>query len=313
MPTKRVVKQKQKQRQTTIVNVNVAKSRAKSSAKKSGKKSGGRGSVMMLPPPIYTSPIDRLTPAMYGSQGQQIQQKSMEDLLKNFLSNQQNQQTNTGFRNLGGEPQLTSKSEFIPYDDSSDKSFKSLGSASNSYYYPGSSSVSYNPMTRDDVSEISDSDKSMNTNDYDRERLEYFRNKIFKETGVMPTPFQNEERSYLSASEPNYESTAPKFSQDEARVSQGNIYESIKNLEPAATDRSSKHFYDLLNRMEEKTQKEIDKLTPKMPEPFRRPDRRPPVRIQLEDDEMTNSTFSTDSLESNPFPKNMYNKMMGFN
>jgi len=323
---------KQRQKQSVTVNVNVAKSRAKSraksSAKKSGKKSGGRGSVMMLPPPIYTSPIDRLTPAMYGSQGQQIQQKSMEDLLKNFLSNQQNQQTNTGFRSLGGEPQLTSKSEFIPYDDSSDKSFKSLGSASNSYYYPGSSSVSYNPSSEisrpllDDeyyainpltgkkqryVNPMSDNISEMTDPSYMSEPFSA------DSLNNLPTPFQNEERSYLKQSEPDYELNAPKFSQDEARVSQKNIYESLKQNDPALNDRSSKHFYDLLNRMEEKTQKEIDKLTPQMPEPFRRPERRPPIRLQIDDDEMTNSTFSTDSLESNPFPKNMYNKMMGFN
>ena len=91
MPTKRVVKpvkQKQKQKQSVVVNVNVAKARAKSSAKKSGKGGGGgKGSVMMLPPPIYTSSIDRLTPAMYGSQGQQIQQRGMEDLLRSFYQN----------------------------------------------------------------------------------------------------------------------------------------------------------------------------------------------------------------------------------
>ena len=243
MPTKRVQKQKQKQRQSVVVNVNLAKAKSKSSAKKSGKKSRSRGSIMMLPPPIYASPLDRLTPGMYNSQGQQIQQRSMEDLLKTFLSNQEKQQTNTGFKSLGGEPQLRSTSSFIPYDDSSDKSFKSLGSA------PGSSSVSYNPSLRDDVSEMSDpSYMSMNSDDHDRERLEYFRNKIFKETGVMPVPFQNEERSYLSASEPDYESTAPKFSQNEARVSQKNIYESLKKQEPPV--------YDTIRKLEESLAKD---------------------------------------------------------
>jgi hypothetical protein len=318
MPTKRVVKQKQKQkqRQSVTVNVNVAKSRSKSSAKKSGAKSKGRGSVMMLPPPIYASSIDRLTPAMYGSQGQQIQQKSMEDLLKNFLSNQQNQQTNTGFRSLGGEPQLTSKSEFIPYDDSSDKSFKSLGSASNSYYYPGSSSESYRPKSYTSGSSNPDYVSGM-SNTSSTIRGDPIPDNVSEMTdpSYMSDPFSRSSQyslaSPFSTDSLDYESTAPKFSQDEARVSQKNIYESIKNLEPAATDRSSKHFYDLLNRMEEKTQKEIDKL--EMPEPFRRPERRPPIRLQIDDDEMTNSTFSTDSLETNPFPKNMYNKMMGFN
>jgi hypothetical protein len=290
MPTKRVVKQKQKQKQSVVVNVNLAKARAKSSAKKSGKKGGGRGSVMMLPPPIYASPIDRLTPAMYGSQGQQIQQQSLDQMLKTFLSNQQNQQTNTGFRSLGGEPQLTSKSEFIPYDDVSEISEDSLNTEWERYNR-------YTNIGEDIRQDLRDERQDLKGSQL-REQFNKFKNEV-------PTPFQNEERSYLSASEPNYESTAPKFSQDEARVSQGNIYESIKNLEPAANDRSSKHFYDMLNRMEEKTQKEIDKLTPQVPEPFRRPERRPPVRIQLEDDESV--------LSENPFPERMYNKMMGFN
>jgi len=279
MPTKRVVKQKQKQKQSVTVNISLAKARSKSSAKKSGKKGSGRGSVMMLPPPIYVSPIDRLTPAMYGSQGQQIQQKSMEDLLKNFLSNKQKQTAPITPNKLG------------------------------------SSSVSYNPRTRDDVSEISDSDRSYLTDSYslntqwdkynrhlnEDEKGRRLREDFNKFKDNIPTPFQNEERTYLKASEPDFESTAPKFSQDEARVSQGNIYESIKNFEP--TDMSSKYFNNMLNRMEEKTQKEISNL--QIPEPFRRPDRRPPVRIQLEDDENV--------LSENPFPKNIYNKMMGFN
>lgn len=346
MPTKKKVSQKQKQRQSVVVNVNVAKARARASAKKSGAKSrgyggggggggGAGGSVsVQMPPQIYASPLDRLTPAMYGSQGQQIQQKSMDDLLRNFLSNQQNQQANTGFRSLGSEPQLRSKSEFIPYDDSSEKSFKSLGSAQSSYY-PGSSSVSYNPSSASSLSsQFSDNVSEMTEDDY-YEYGNFRSNKPITVDDIkknnLPSPFQNEERSYLSASEPDYESTAPKFSQNESRVSQGNIYESIKNIEPAAIDRSSKHFYDMLNRMEEKTQKEINKLTPQIPEPFRRPDRRPPKRIELDDesiltgtpaskvniipfeDDMSSSTFSSDSLNTNPFPKNIYNKMMGFN
>jgi hypothetical protein len=369
MPTKKNVI-KQRQRQSVVVNVNVAKARARASAKKSGKSrgygggggggGGAGGSVsVQMPPQIYASPLDRLTPAMYGSQGQQIQQKSMDDLLRNFLSNQQNQQANTGFRSLGGEPQLRSKSEFIPYDDSSEKSFKSLGSAQSSYY-PGSSSVSYNPSSAsslssqfsDNVSEMTDPsymseyEFPQNNNSELKAKIERNNSRIerinnaksdesldaISDVSSIPSPFQNEERSYLSASEPDYESTAPKFSQNESRVSQGNIYESIKNIEPAAIDRSSKHFYDMLNRMEEKTQKEIDKLTPQIPEPFRRPDRRPPKRIELDEesiltgtpaskvniipfeDDMSSSTFSSDSLNTlNPYPKNIFNKMMGFN
>jgi len=255
MPTKKKVSQKQKQRQSVVVNVNVAKARAKSSAKKSGKGGsggrGGRGSVMMLPPPIYASPLDRLTPGMYNSQGQQIQQRSMEDLLKNFLSNQQNQQTNTGFRSLGGEPQLTSKSEFIPYDDSSSKSFRSLGSLSS---FPGSSSVSYNPSLRDDVSEMSDSlnaqwERFQGQEDFrDELKKDLLKTRPDRESIDIPPPFQNEEKSYLSASEPDYESTAPKFSQNEARVSQGNIYESLKKQEPPV--------YDTIRKLEESLAKD---------------------------------------------------------
>lgn len=205
MPTKKKVSQKQRQKQTTIVNINLAKAkaRAKSRAKKSGKSRGAKGSVMMLPPPIYASPIDRLTPAMYGSQGQQIQQQSLDQMLKNFLSNQQNQQVGS-FKTLGSAPEsaLPSKSEWLFADMSPSIGFRSLDS------YPGSSSVSYNPMS-DNVSEMTDPSYM----------------------SEAPSPFNNEERSYLSVAEPNYESTAPKFSQNEARVSQGNIYESIKQLE----------------------------------------------------------------------------------
>jgi len=362
MPTKKVQKQKQKQRQSVVVNVNLAKARAKTSAKKSGKGGGGgRGSVMMLPPPIYASPLDRLTPGMYNSQGQQIQQRSMEELLKGFLSNQQNQQTNTGFKSLGGaEPQLRSTSSFIPYDDSSDKSFRSLGSLSS---FPGSlgswsninsdsslgsfSSDSLNPRTAstsrypilssvgsslssksfetsypdyvsgmngsygksygsgdplpDDISELTDPtymseyssiSKPMSTeSQYDRALASPFSSDI-------PNPFQNEERSYLKASEPDYESTAPKF-----------------------TDTPPESITEII----------------------RRPQKRPPVRMSLDEesisyqgtpatrasgtpaskvniipfeDEMSSdslSNYSRDSLNSNPFPKKIYNKMMGLN
>ena len=213
MPTKKklVQKQKQKQRQSVVVNVNLAKARARASAKKSGRR--GKGSVMMLPPPIYASPIDRLTPAMYGSQGQQIQQQSLDQMLKNFLSNQQNQQVG---------------------------SFKTLGSAPGSSYYPGSSSVSYNPSrsNRDDVSELSNNsldtewDQFQGQQDFKDELTRGILNTRAVDGGTdIPTPFQNEERSYLSASEPDL--TAPKFSQNEARVSQQNIYESLKEYESA--------------------------------------------------------------------------------
>lgn len=180
-----------------VVNVNLAKARARASAKKSGAKGGGGGRGYMLPPPIYASPIDRLTPAIYGSQGQQIKEQPIEQLLKNFLSNQQNQQVGS-FKTLGSaqESALPSKSEWLPADMSPSIGFRSLDLES------------YNPMS-DNVSEMTDPSYM----------------------SEAPSPFNNEERSYLSVSEPDYESKAPKFSQNEARVSQGNIYESIKQLE----------------------------------------------------------------------------------
>ena len=240
MPTKKKVSQKQKQRQSVVVNVNVAKARARASAKKSGK-SGGRGSVMMLPPPIYTSPIDRLTPAMYGSQGQQIKEQPIEQLLKNFLSNQQNQQVGS-FKTLGSAPEsaLPSKSEWLFADMSPSIGFRSLDS------YPRSSSASYNPMS-DNVSEMTDPSYMSELSQTNSERLDaqqvaenYKRaglkppptnSKEYYERFGVPTPFQNEEKSYLIASEPDL--TAPKFSQNEARVSQKNIYESLKDYESA--------------------------------------------------------------------------------
>lgn len=247
MPTKKKVTQKQKQKQSVVVNVNVAKARAKASAKKSGKK-GGRGSVMMLPPPIYASPIDRLTPAMYGPQGQQIQQQSLDQMLKAFLSNQEKQKVGS-FNTLGGEPQLRSTSEFIPYDESTGTSFRSLGSM------PGSSSVSYKPKSYtsgssnpDYVSEMNgsygygsgdpypDNMSEMTDPSYmDIERS--LSSETLKELKNLRNPFKNEERTYLKASEPDYDATAPQFSE---------------KLKP-------KHsIYDTINQMEEGILKEED-------------------------------------------------------
>ncbi|MEY3752042.1 MAG: hypothetical protein RLZZ354_584 [Pseudomonadota bacterium] len=421
MPTKRVIKQKQKQRQSVVVNVNLAKARARASAKKSGKGGGGgggggRGSVMMLPPPIYASPLDRLTPGMYNSQGQQIQQKSMEDLLKNFLSNQQTA-TNTGFRSLGGEPQLRSTSSFIPYDDSSDKSFRSLGSLSSVSSFPGSSSVSYNPskassslssfaypsanatansssssksltdygssnlaslsslayfpnqhsdsslgssttsrypilssvgsslsstipssknsLSRnypDDISEITDPtymsedssiSKLMSTeSQYDRALASPFSSDI-------PNPFQNEERSYLRQSEPDYEQNAPKFSdthpesiteivkrppQKRPPVRMSLDEESISYQETPAT-RASGTPASRVNIIPFEDEMSSDSLSNYSRDslntnPFPKKIYNKIMGLNVipfEDD----STFSSDSLNTNPFPKNMYNKMMG--
>jgi hypothetical protein len=224
MPTKKNVSQKQRQKQSVTVNISLAKAkaRAKSSAKKSGK-GGSRGSIMMLPPPIYASPLDRLTPGMYNSQGQQIQQRSMEELLKGFLSNQQNQQVG---------------------------SFKTLGTA------PGSSSVSYNPNKSGvDAKEFQNevlkklSPEEQKQREKAKKNIEKMYQDILRKReseSNIPTPFQNEERSYLKASEPDYD--APQFSQNEARVSQGNIYESLKKQEPPV--------YDTIRKLEESLAKD---------------------------------------------------------
>lgn len=253
MPSKKIVKQKQKQRQSVVVNVNLAKAKAKSRAKKSGKK-GGKGSIMMLPPPIYTSPIDRLTPAMYGSQGQQIQQQSLDQMLKNFLSNQEKQQTNTGFKSLGGEPQLKSTSSFIPYDDSSDKSFKSLGS------YPGSSSVSYNPKSYASGSSNPDYVSGMNGSYGSYGSGDPWPDNVSELTDStnIPSPFNNEERSYLKASEPDYEANAPQFS--EKLKPEHSIYETIRQMEEGILREQ-----DLINQ----SQKWVEDSYKKYPSPIK--------------------------------------------
>jgi len=296
MPTKRVIKQKQKQKQSVVVNVNLAKARARSSAKKSRAKGGGvgRGSVMMLPPPIYASPIDKLTPSIYGSQGQQIQQRSMEDLLKNFLSNQEKQTASLSTPNkLGSAPASQSISRnssesgtasvnslrYFPnqHSDSSLGSFSSDSlnpkTASTSIYSRiPSSSESF--IFSDDVSELTDPTYMS----------EY--------SSDIPTPFQNEERSYLRTAEPDYEINEPKsFSQNEARVSQKNIYESSRrpdNRQPV------KIIDDDNSTIDSSVDSFVDNKK-------RRP---PPI--------YDNSTIDSSVDNSNPFPERMYNKMMGF-
>lgn len=199
MPTKKnVIKQRQKQ--TTIVNINLAKAkaRARASAKKSGAKSrGGRNSVMMLPPPIYTSPIDRLTPAMYSSQGQQIQQQSLDQLLKNFLSNQQNQQVGS-FKTLGSAPGST---------DNLNKPFKSFQDYQDLL-----------PKIRKKTPEELEIIKEKYRKDLINKGIDPYQ---YQE---IPTPFNNEERSYLSAAEPDYESALPFYNRVEP-----SIYETLRS------------------------------------------------------------------------------------
>jgi len=296
MPTKRVIKQKQKQ--SVTVNISLAKERARASRAKKSK--GKRSSGMMLPPPIYASPINNLIPAMYGAQGQQIQPKSTEELLKNFLSKAEPHWNTLGsapksteefiksssktpivsslasFKSLGsGNPlpdyvsdspdwvsELSTPSVISSYKSistsstkspivSSLASFKSLGSVPSSISLLGSVS----PSLFSDLTE-----HSLNTQweiyntlvdiaeDIKKEQIQDFRSKKLSEqlkeqlkNKNIPRPFQNEERTYLKASEPDNESTAPKFS------------------EKAPTS-----IYDTLEA--------------------RRPDRRHPIRVQLDEE-----------------------------
>ena len=294
MSIKKIVKQKQRQKQSIVVNVNLAKARARASAKRSGK-SGGRGGGrgFMLPPPIYVSPIDRLTPAMYNSQSQQIKQQSIDELLKNFLSNQQNQQVGS-FKSLGAPPasiassipssnatanSSSSSRSLTDYGLSNSPSLNSLAyfanqhsdsslSSDNSLRTKTPSTSIYSTIGSsidasfpDNVSELSDGSYMSDTSS--KNRID----KIIEEA-----------RTYLKASESNDDINVPKFSQNEARVSQGNIYESA-----------------------------------------RRPDTRRPVIIPNEDDSTTSSApvsrpmyrqVSEDT--DNPYPETLYNKMMGF-
>lgn len=182
MPKKNVnQKQKQRQKQSLVVNVNLAKAQAKKSR---SKKSGNRGSPLMLPPPIYVSPLDRLTPSIYNSQGQQIKQQSIDKLLKNFLSNQQKQQVGS-FNTLGTAPKSSDlDAEWEKYKGQQDL--------------------------------------------YDELRMVILNERAVGGGIDLPTPFQDEERTYLKVSEPDDNINVPKFSQNEARVTQGNIYESSR-------------------------------------------------------------------------------------
>jgi hypothetical protein len=307
-------KQKQKQKQTTIVNINLAKARAR--AKSSAKKSGGRSSVMMLPPPIYASPIDRLTPAMYGAQGQQIQQKSMEEVLRNFLTNQEKQTAPVSTPNtLGSAPRSaprsalsslssygstnatanssTSSNSLTDYGSSNSSSLNSLRYFPNQHSDSSLSSTSQTPIQEeykydlnddDNVSELTDNislndtlsgsigaqwekfNRMQTIKEIYKDALEQkIKESKFLEGGksirvpyigiaqpfpfqneplepiIMPTPFQNEQRTYLKASKPDYDINEPKsFSQNEARMSQGNIYESSRRPSSQASSERSR-------------------------------------------------------------------------
>jgi hypothetical protein len=320
---KNIIKQKQRQKQSVTVNVNLAKARARSSRAK--KSRGKKGSVMMLPPPIYASPINNLIPAMYGAQGQQIQPKSTEELLKSFLSKAE-PAPEKPWSTLNSTPASSVKNSLKSPIVSSLASFKSLGSSD-----PISSYMSSSSDTPDWVSEISTpsilsskksistpstrsgnvssyslglsdstfSDDSLEDAEYNKDRQEYFEKYGKHLPSGLPSPFQNEERTYLKASEPDNESTAPKFS-----------------------DKGPESFYETLDRLEAKTKSDINNLW----EP-RRPDKREPVRIPFEDESSVSSlgsyqspprmvrVVSSESQQSdplNPFPNKIYNKMMGY-
>lgn len=351
MPSKKIVKQKQKQKQSVVVNVNLA--RAKARAKSSAKKSGRKGSVMMLPPPIYASPIDRLTPAMYGAQGQQIQQRSMEEVLRNFLSNQQKQTAPVSTPNtLGSAPRATPKS--VSSHGSTNATANSSTSSNSLTDYGSSNSASLNslkyfPNQHSDSSLSSDnslrtktpstsiystipsssgsSSFSLDSLDedaaYRRNRQEYFNkygkhlppdlpsysdnvselsdSSYFSTDSLMPTPFRNEEKTYLKASEPDYDINEPKsFSQNEARMSQGNIYESAR--------RPERRPPVIIPNEEESSVESSVKVGGGEPKIFRPRKPRPRKPRLLGDYEVVGEE---EVISENPFPERIYNKMMG--
>lgn len=318
MPSKKIVKQKQKQKQSVVVNINLARAKARARAKSSAKKSGGRGSVMMLPPPIYASPIDRLTPAMYGAQGQQIKQQSMDELLKNFLSNQQKQNAPVSIPNtLGSAPRATPKS--VSSYSSTNATANSLTSNNSLTDYtfvnsPSLNSLRYFPNNHSDSSLGSDNSlrtKTPSTSIYSTIGSSIdasFPDDVSEMTDQIPSPFENEEKTYLKASESTNDINVPKFSQNEARVSQGNIYESARRPErrppviiPNEDDQSSVGASPP-TRMYRQVSEESSVNVGGEPRIFR-----PRKPRQLGDYEIVNENTN------NPYPETMYNKMMGLN
>lgn len=109
---KKIVNQKQRQKQSVVVNVNVAKSKAKSRGKTRAKKSGSGvgGSVMMLPPPIYTHPISNLVPQAFSREGKQIAQPTLIDQIKEIM---QKTEQPKNVNALGEIPQSVKKTQNI--------------------------------------------------------------------------------------------------------------------------------------------------------------------------------------------------------
>ena len=285
MSIKKIVKQKQRQKQSVVVNVNLEKARARARASKRTGRGVGRG--FMLPAPIYASPIQNLTPAMYGPQGQQIKQQSIDELLKTFLSNQQNQQVGS-FKSLGAPPASIASSNATANSSSSSRSLTDYGSSNspslNSLaYFANQHSDSSLSSIPDDVSELTDAS-------YMSESL--------------PSSFRSEERTYLKASEPDEHTiNVPKFSQNEARVSQGNIYESARRPpviipnEDDSTASSAPAPRPMYRQVSEESSVNVGGE----PRIFR--PRKPRL---LGDYEIVNE--DTD----NQYPEPLYNKMMGF-
>jgi hypothetical protein len=198
MPTKKklVQKQKQKQKQSVVVNVNVAKARAK----KSGTKR------VQIPPAIYASPIQNLVPQAFSKEGRQISIPTLEDQMKDFFKSQQQP------KNILGEPELRSKSELIPYDVSSDRSFRSA----NAREFQNEVLKKLSPEEQKQQEKAKKNVEKM-YQDILRKR---------ESESNIPTPFEREERSYLKQSEPDYESAVPFYNRLEP-----SIYETLRRLE----------------------------------------------------------------------------------
>jgi len=270
----RKVSQKQKQRQTVIVNVGTSKTKSRTKRKSTSKR--GKSNVAILPAPnfIYTSPIHNLTP-QYFSGGQQVPIPSLaqQQVGSQIKNNYFNQSQPSGYS-------LDDISELSSIYSNPDSAWKSRSEMSNDPYYSLSKEMS--------------SESSRQNNE------EFLRN-YYKDKSVANNSLDNDLLQRMD--------------------------NQMKN------SNNSSNFYDMLNRIQEKTYKDIDDL--EIPKQFRRPDRRPPVRVELDEDSLLYGTpssnninvipyeddmsssysdFSSDSLNTlNPYPKNIYNKMMGYN
>jgi len=276
MPRK--VSQKQRQRQTVIVNVGT---KTKSRTKRKSTSKRGKSNVAILPAPnfLYTSPIHNLTP-QYFSQGQQVPIPS--------LAQQQGQKVGSQIQN-----------SYFNQSQPSGYSLDDISELSSIYSNPDSAWKSRSEMSNDPYYSLS---KEMSSESSRQNNEEFLRN----------------------------------YYKDKSSASANNSLDNdlLQRMDNQMKEsNNSSNFYDMLNRIQEKTYKEIEDL--ETPAPFRRPDRRPPVRIELDEESITYGTpssnnvnvipyedemsssysdFSSDSLNTlNPYPKNIYNKIMGYN